>query len=257
MFDRPIIEVPEVVSLSAQGVMHEDLTQLRLGLAPLPAEAEDFATSRNLRLIEATGGRLHLSSVSTSGSVEICRRARVRNIAFTAGVHIANTHLIDELFVSFDSSLKVNPPLRSKSHVEDICEGLRDGTIDIISSGHRPVAQEKKMLELDAAPFGMTALDTAFAQASSYLVHTKVLDWMQLIAKMSTNPAKLMNLNAGSLKTGTPADIVVIDPNLQWTYRSSDGLSQSKNTPLDGTTFTGRIVETFIGGTTKWSKDSN
>jgi dihydroorotase len=252
MFDRPILETPEVVALSDRGVMHEDLTQLRLGLAPMPAEAEDLATSRNLRLVEATGGRLHLNGVSTAGSVEICRRVRARDIYFSAGVLVANTHMLDEQLVSFDSALKVNPPLRSKYHAEEICSGLQDGTIDVISSGHRPFSQEKKMLELDAAPFGMIALETAFSQVSTFLVRSGVLNWTGVINKMSTNPARVMNIAGGNLKVGSPADIILINPDLRWKYEPVQGFSRSSNSPFAGTEFQGRVVETIIAGQTKW-----
>ncbi len=253
MFNLPILEPPEVVSLSAIGVMHEDLTQLRLGLAPMPAEAEDLATSRNLRLVEATGGKLHLSSISTSGSVEICRRVRARDIRFTSGVFAANTHLLDESLQSFDSSLKVNPPLRSKSHVEEICAGLKDGTIDIISSGHRPASQEKKMLELDAAPFGMIALETAVAQVSTFLVSKGILSWRDVVEKMSTNPAELMGIPGGTLKPDSAADLIIIAPDLEWKYDAASGASRSCNSPFSNSTFRGRVVESIVGGQTKWT----
>lgn len=252
MFDRPILEPPEVVALSDRGVMHEDLTQLRLGLAPMPAEAEDLATSRNLRLVEATGGRLHLNSVSTWGSVEICRRVRARDIQFSAGVLVANTHMLDEQLVSFDASLKVNPPLRSKSHVEEICSGLQDGTIDVISSGHRPISREKKMLELDAAPFGMIALETALAQVSTYLVKPRILSWKVVIEKMSTNPARVMNIAGGNLRPGAAADIILINPDLRWKHDPTHGFSRSSNSPFAETQFHGRVVETLVAGQTKW-----
>ncbi len=253
MFDRPIIEHPEIGSLTAKGVMHEDMMQLRLGLAPMPAEAEDLATSRNLRLVEATGGKLHLSSISTAGSVEICRRVRARDIDFSSGVFVANTHLSDQMLSTFDANCKVNPPLRSKLHLEEISQGLQDGTIDIISSGHRPHSLEKKMQEFDAAPFGMTALETTFGQVSTHLIMTGVIDWVTAIAKLSSNPAKLLKIPAGSLQLGRKADFVLIDPDRDWTFRVADSLSRSPNTPLDGAQFRGQVVETFVGGRSKMS----
>ena len=253
MFDRPIVEHSVVPSLTARGVMHEDLTQLLLGLPPLPAEAEDLATARNLRLVEATGGKLHLASISTSGSVEICRRGRGRAVEFTAGVHIANTHLDDKRLRSFDANYKVDPPLRSASHIADIQAGLRDGTIDVISSGHRPVAAEKKVQELDAAPFGMIALQTTLAEVSTFLVRPGVLDWPAAVAKLSTNPAKLFQMPGGTLRVGRPADLAVIDPQAEWIYRVAEDCSRSRNSPFDGQKFVGRVVRTFVGGQCKWA----
>ena len=253
MFDRPIIEPPELVSLSGNGVMHQDKTQMLLGLSPLPPEAEDLATSRDLRLVEATGGNLHLSSISTSGSVDICRRVRSREIQFSVGVHVANTHMHDELLRGFDSNLKVNPPLRSAQHIADVQRGLSDGTIDIISSGHRPFALEKKMQELDAAPFGMTALETTLGQVATHLVRPEIIDWSAAIEKLSTAPARLLNLSAGTLKPGQPADFILIDPVMKWQFDVRGSASRSGNTPLHGDEFIGRVVQTFVGGVQKFT----
>ena len=131
MFDRPILDRPEVPSLTRAGVMHEGRMQLILALEPMPAEAEDLATSRDLRLLETTGGRLHLSSISTQGSVELVRRSKDRGTAVSVGVRIGNLCFDDELMRSFDSSLKVNPPLRSQAHVDACLEAVANGTIDL------------------------------------------------------------------------------------------------------------------------------
>lgn len=248
MFDRPIIEYPDNQSISRGGVMHEDLTQLILGLSPLPAEAEDLATARNLRLVESTGGRLHLAAISTSGSVEIARRMRDRGIQFTTGVSVANCYLTDERLRTFDPNYKVMPPLRSRSHVDAVRRGLADGTIDMIHSGHRPLATEKKIQELDAAPFGMIALETMLGEVATHLVNEGVIDWPQVIAAASTRPAALFGLPGGSLAVGRPADVVVIDPELRWTYDVAEGASQARNSPLDGQEFIGGVTSTWVAG---------
>jgi len=253
MFDRVVFDHPQIESLSRGGVMHEGLEQLVLGLSPIPAEAEDLATSRDLRLIEATGGRLHLTSISTSGSVELCRRAKSRGIHFTAGIYIANLHMNDSMLRSFDANCKVSPPLRSQEHVDTCLEGLSDGTIDIISSGHRPCSLEKKMLEIDAAPFGMIALETALAQVATYLVRARVISWVQAFAKMSWNPAKLLGLSGGTLEIGRPADFVVFDPDRKWTVDATSLQSKSYNTPLDGVELFGVVMATFVGGRKRWT----
>lgn len=248
MFDRVVFDHPEIGSLSRGGVMHEGLMQLKLGLAPMPAEAEDLATSRDLRMVEATGGKLHLTSISTSGSVDLCRRAKSRGIRFTAGIHIANLHMTDVMMADFDADCKVNPPLRSQEHLDACIEGLRDGTIDIISSGHRPSSLEKKMIEIDAAPFGMIALETALAQAITYLIRPGILTWCQALEKMSLNPAKLLGLPGGSFATGSPADFIVIDPDALWTVDAASLQSKSYNTPLDGKELYGQVLQSFVGG---------
>lgn len=253
MFDRVVFDHPEIGSLSRGGVMHEGLEQLKLGLAPLPAEAEDLATSRDLRLIEATGGRLHLTSISTAGSVELCRRAKARGIQFTSGIFVANTHMPDTLMRSFDANCKVNPPLRSQDHVDACLEGLRDGTIDIISSGHRPCSLEKKMLEIDAAPFGMIALETALAQVVTYLIRPGVMTWLEAFEKMSLNPAKLLGQSGGCIEIGRPADFVIIDPEKRWVVDATALQSKSYNTPLNGCELFGLVVSTFVAGRRRWT----
>lgn len=253
MFDKVVFDHPEIGSLSRGGVMHEGLEQLKLGLSPIPAEAEDLATSRDLRLIEATGGRLHLTSISTSGSVELCRRAKARGIQFTSGVFIANVHMCDKLMRSFDANCKVNPPLRSEDHIDACLDGLRDGTIDIISSGHRPCSLEKKMMEIDAAPFGMIALETAIAQVVTFLIRPGILTWSEAFEKMSLNPAKLLGQNGGSLENGKPADFSIIDPERRWKVDATALQSKSYNTPLNGQELYGLVMATFVGGRRRWT----
>jgi dihydroorotase len=251
MFNRPLLDHPEVLALSRGGVMHEDMTQLVLGLPPLPAEAEDLATARDLRLVETTGGRLHLMSISTSGSVEICRHAKSRGVAFTAGMYVANTHMLDEQLRSFDPNCKINPPMRSKPHIEACLKGLADGTISILSSGHRPCSLEKKMQELDIAPFGMVALETAVGQVVTHLVKKGVIDWSGFFSKLSTNPAALLGIDAGTLRVGAPADIVLIRPDKAWIVDAPAMKTKAYNTPLNATELIGQVAATFVDGVLK------
>jgi dihydroorotase len=248
MFDRYLFDHPEIASLSRGGVMHEGLEELKLGLAPIPAEAEDLATSRDLRLVEATGGKLHLTSISTAGSVELCRRAKMRELDFSVGIHVANLHMNDSWMRTFDANCKVRPPLRSPEHVAACIEAVQDGTINIISSGHRPCSLEKKMLEIDAAPFGMMALETALAQVNTHLIRPGYLDWMSVLEKMSSNPAKLLGQPGGSLGVGDWADVIVIDPNARWTVHASAFQSKSYNTPLEGQELYGTVRYTLVAG---------
>ncbi|RMF44506.1 MAG: dihydroorotase [Planctomycetota bacterium] len=251
MFDRPIIDMPEVPSLTRGGVMHEGLTQLVLALAPMPAEAEDLATSRDLRLLETTGGRLHLSSISTSGSVELVRRSKARDTVVTVGIPIANLCFCDEQMRSFDASLKVNPPLRSRDHIDACLEAVADGTIDVISAGHQPRSLEKKMQELDAVPFGMTTLDTVLAQAHTFLVRSGRLDWPRLIQCLSTAPARILGIEGGRLAVGAPADVLVFEPGQRWTVSPETLCSRSCNTPLLGQELEGRVTHVWVGGEKK------
>jgi dihydroorotase len=248
MFDRPIIDRPEVPSLTRGGVMHEGLTQLVLALSPMPAEAEDLATSRDLRLLESTGGLLHLSGLSTAGSVELVRRYKGRGLPVTVGVNVSNLCLLDEMLRSFNANLKVNPPLRSQEHVDACVEAVCDGTIDVISAGHQPKSLEKKMQELDFVPFGVTSLDTTLAQLNTHFIASGRLSWSRVVECMSTNPARVLRIEAGSLKVGQPADIFAFDPNQQWKVQRSALASRSCNTPLLGETLNGRVRQVWVGG---------
>lgn len=252
MFDRPILDRPEVPSLSQGGVMHEGLTQLVLGLAPLPAEAEDLATARDLRLLESTGGRLHLSSISTAGSVELLRRSKARGVRVTAGVRIANLCFDDENLRTFDANYKVNPPLRDRGHIEACLEAISDGTIDLISSGHQPRSLEKKMQELDNVPFGITSLDTALSLVITRLIRPGLMSWARAVECLARNPAGVIGIEGGTLQAGKPGDVTLIDPERRWTVEPAELKSRSRNTPLLGEELIGRAVGTWVGGQRKY-----
>lgn len=256
MFDKPILERPEVPSLTRGGVMHEGMMQLKLALSPMPAESEDLATSRDLRLVETTGGKLHLSSISTKGSVELVRRHKDRGLQVSVGVRVANLWMHDELLTSFDSNLKVNPPLRSQDHLDACLQAVEEGVIDVITTGHQPKALEKKMQELDAAPFGMTSLDTALSQVITHLIHPKKLSWKRAIECLSTAPARVLGIEAGTLRVGSPADLVVIDPNIDWTVTPSALNSISRNTPLLTQELRGRARDVWVDGVRKLASGS-
>jgi dihydroorotase len=255
MFDKPILDRPEVTSLTRGGVMHEGMMQLVLGLAPMPAEAEDLATSRDLRLLETTGGRLHLSSISTSGSVELVGRSKGRGTRVTVGVRISNLCYNEEQLRTFDSNFKVNPPLRSQADVEACLAAVEDGTIDVITSGHQPKSLEKKMQEMDAAPFGMSTLDTALSQIITSLIEPGKLSWSRAIECLSCGPADVLGIDAGSLAVGKPADVVLIDPHHQWTVQREVLHSRSCNTPLLGQSLRGRAHMVWVGGQRKYCRD--
>src|SRR6185503_906145 len=163
---------------------------------------EDVMTSRDIRLAETTGGRLHLLNVSTATSVDLVRRNKLRRVALTAGVCAINFTLTDDVLRSFESDCKLTPPLRSQEHVDACIAGLKDGTLDVISSGHAPRAVEKKMQELDLAPFGMVSLETTLALVITKLIEPGHLDWITALAKLTINPARILGLPAGTLKIG-------------------------------------------------------
>ena len=254
MFDKPVLNHSETRELTEHGVMHEGLVSLSLGLSGMPAAAEDVMTSRDIALAEATGGKYHLMHVSTAGSVDIVRRAKRRDVRVTTEVTPHHFTLTDECLRSFDSNFKMSPPLRGKEHVEAILAGLADGTIDVIASDHAPHAKEKKMQELDQAPFGIVGLETMLGLVITKLITPGVLDWSKAIRKMTINPAKVLGISKGTLSIGADADITVIDPTAKWTVDPGQFHSKSSNTPFAGMELTGRAEMVIVGGKVKFRR---
>ena len=248
MFDKPLLSHPEVTSLTKSGVMHEGMVSLLLGLRGMPVAAEDVAVAQDITLADITGGRLHVMHVSSEGAVSAIRRAKSRGIRVTAEVAPHHLTLTDESLRSFDSNYKMNPPLRSQEHVEACIEGLRDGTIDVIASDHAPHSAEKKMRELDQAPFGIIGLETALPVVITKLVRPGILDWSTVAEKMSLNPARILGIPKGTLQIGADADITVIDPDVKWTVSADDFQSKSKNSPFIGWELFGRATAVFVSG---------
>jgi len=248
MFDKPLLSHSEVTSLTKSGVMHEGMVSLLLGLRGMPVAAEDVMVAQDITLAEITGGRLHVMHVSSEGAVSAIRRAKQRGIRVTAEVTPHHLTLTDDSLKSFNSNFKMSPPLRSQHHVEACIEGLRDGTIDAIASDHAPHAAEKKMRELDQAPFGIIGLETALPIVVTKLIRPGILDWLTAIEKMSTNPAKILGIPKGTLQIGADADVTVIDPETKWTVKVSDFHSKSKNSPYIGWELFGKAAAVFVAG---------
>ncbi|MDR2440053.1 MAG: dihydroorotase [Planctomycetaceae bacterium] len=248
MFDKPLLSHPEVTSLTKGGVMHEGMASLLLGLRGMPVAAEDVMVAQDITLAEITGGKLHVMHVSTEGAVSEIRRAKLRGIKVTAEVTPHHLMLTDDYLKSFNPNFKMNPPLRSKNHVEACIEGLKDNTIDVIASDHAPHAIEKKMREIDQAPFGVIGMETVLPVVITTLIKTNILTWSSLIEKLTINPAKILNIPKGTLRIGEDADITVIDPDLKWKIAVTDFKSKSKNSPFIGMELTGKSVAVFISG---------
>ncbi len=255
MFDKPVLNHAEIRELTLHGVMHEGLTSLILGLSGIPAAAEDVMTSRDIALAEATGGRLHIMHVSTVNSVDALRRAKSRDVRVTAEATPHHFTLTDECLRSFDSNYKMNPPLRGREHVEAVIAGLADGTIDVIASDHAPHAKEKKMQELDQAPFGIVGLETSLGLVITRLIEPGHLDWPTAIRKMSLNPARILGLDKGTLRIGAEADVTIIDPQVRWTVDPTKFRSKSTNTPFAGWQLTGRADVVIVGGRVKFRRE--
>ena len=252
MFDKPILNHEEVLELTRGGVMHEGLVSMILGLPGMPAAAEDVMTSRDISLAEATGGRIHVMHVSTAGSVELVRRAKRRGVRITTEVCPHHFTLTDECLRSFDSNFKMSPPLRAAVDVDACIAGLKDGTIDVICTDHAPHALEKKMQELDRAPFGILGLETALGLVATQLIHAGHLDWPTALQKMTINPARILGIDKGTLRIGADADVTIIDPDLEWTVDSDLFYSKSVNTPFIGWKLRGRAETVIVGGSVKF-----
>lgn len=248
MCGRPVLHHPQVPELVAGGVMHEGVHSTLIGLRGLPAAAEDVMVGRDIALAELTGGRVHLTCVSTRNAVEQVRRAKQAGVRVTAGVAAHQLALFDESLQSFDANYKVDPPLRTREHAEALIAGLADGTLDVICSDHQPLASERKDIELDLAPFGIAGLETAFSIAAYTLISPGHLDWPGLVRLLATNPARLLGLPVGTLAAGVPADVTIVDPNAEWTVDPTAFRSRSRNTPFGGWTLRGRVERVFVGG---------
>jgi dihydroorotase len=243
----PVIVHCEDRTLVADGVVNEGPVSTKLGLPGNPALAEITHIQRDLLLAEATGAHLHVAHVSTAGGVETIRSARERGVQVTAEVTPHHLTLTDEAALGFDTNTKVAPPLRGAVDVRACREGLVDGTIDAIATDHAPHAVHEKDLDFAEAPPGMIGFETAFAVVID-LVQKGELTPLELIRRLSTNPARILKLAAGTLALGAPADAVVLDPERQWTYDPMKGYSKSRNSPWTGKTFTGQVVATLVAG---------
>ena len=255
MFDKPLLSHPEVRELSGDGVMHEGLVSTILALPGMPADAESVMTGRDISLAESTGGRLHLMHISTAGSIELIRRAKARGARLTAEVSPQHFSLTDEALRSFDSNKKMNPPLRGQMHLEACIAGLKDGTLDVIASDHQPQAVEKKMRELDQAPFGVIALETTLSVVVTKLIRPGHLDWLTALEKMTIRPARVLGIPKGTLKIGADADVTIIDPDATWTVEPDALFSKSSNSPYLGETLYGRASTVIASGIIKFKRN--
>ena len=243
----PVIVHCEDRTLVADGVVNEGPVSTRLGLPGNPGVAEEVHIARDLLLAEATGAHLHVAHVSTAGGVAMIRRARERGICVTAEVTPHHLMLTDAAVLGFDTNTKVAPPLRSDADRKACREGLVDGTLDAIATDHAPHAVHEKDLEFTQAPSGMIGFETALALVLD-LVRQGEITPLELVRRLSTNPARILHRPGGSLAPGVPADVVVVDPELRWTYDPAKGFSKSRNSPWAGQTLTGRARLTFVAG---------
>jgi dihydroorotase len=247
-FNVPVISHSEDLSLSEGGVMNEGLLSVTLGLRGSPAEAEQIMIFRDIVLAELTGGKLHIAHVSTKGSVDLIRTAKKRGVRVTAETCPHYFSITENAVRGYDTDAKVNPPLRTDQDIEAIKEGLRDGTIDVIATDHAPHHRDEKLREFDMAPSGISGLETALGLSMS-LVEKGILTFSQLIEKMALNPAKILQIDQGTLSVGGDADVTIIDPAREFRVEPEQFISKGKNTPFKGWLLRGTPVFTFVRGT--------
>ncbi len=258
---RPIIEHPQDLALSAKGVMHEGAVSARLGLPGMPAAAEETAVARDIALAKLTGSRLHLTHLSTAGSIELVRRAKAEGAPITCDVtphHLAMTddwvagsrafawEVPDEALqgVPYESSTKVNPPLRGHADVRALWAGVADGTVDAIATDHAPHASVKKDVEFDQAAFGISGLETALPLVlGGVRVHWAPIG--AVIDALTIGPARVLGIELAE------DDWIAIDRDAEWLVTANELVSKGKNTPILGRTVIGRVVDVAVGGDMK------
>ncbi|MDW7739837.1 MAG: dihydroorotase [Bacillota bacterium] len=250
--DCLIIAHEEDLSIAAGGVMHEGETSSTLGLRGIPSAAEEAMIARDLILLESVGGRIHVAHLSSAGSVELVRQAKEKGLKVTAEVTPHHLLLTDRAVKNsgYSTNTKVNPPLRSELDRQALWEGLFDGTIDAIASDHAPHHPDDKDVEFDFAPFGIAGLETTLSLLldEAFSGRNKKFNLPLLVEKLSTAPARILNIPGGSLKPGCPADVTIIDPLRGMTVNPEKWYSKSMNTPFAGRRLMGAPVYTIVDG---------
>jgi dihydroorotase len=249
-FGLTVIDHCEEPTLSEKAVMNEGPVSTLLGLRGAPVEAESIAVERDIQLAGLTGGRVHIAHVSAAASVDAIRRGKAKGVRVTGEATPHHLLLTDQLVRDreYDTSTKMNPPLRVEADRQALVEGLRDGTLDCIATDHAPHTVDDKNVEFDAAAFGIVGLETAVALCLDRLVHPGLLELEQLVALLSTNPARVLSLPGGTLAPGSPADVTVLDLGSKRQVDPRRFESKGRNTPFGGLILKGRPVLTIVGG---------
>lgn len=248
LVDKPIVEHAEDELLRDDGVMNEGLVSTRLGLKGNPCIAEEIAVYRDLALARFTGARLHIAHVTTARSVDLIRKAKEEGVRVTAEVTPHHLTLTDSYMENFDANGKVAPPLRTGVDVDALIEGLMDGTIDVIATDHAPHPIETKETTINEASSGMIGLESAFGLIMTYLVHKRNLPLIEILKKITINPARIFGLKTPEIRQGEPANLTVFDPDEWWVFGRKTIYSRSYNTPFLGHEFLGKVKQVIVKG---------
>lgn len=247
MTGKPIIQHAEDSSMTKGGAMNEGFVSTELGLPPIPPIAEELIIARDLILARYAKAQYHVAHISTRGSVELIRRAKMARESVTCEAAPHHFTLMDDAVRGYDTNTKMNPPLRTRDDVEAIKEGLRDGAIDVIATDHAPHSFDEKQVEYGNAPFGIVGLETAIGLAITELVKPGILTMEQLIEKFCINPRRILHLPEIRIKEGEKANFTILDPAIEWIVDVESFKSKSKNSPFHGRKLTGRAVGIING----------
>jgi dihydroorotase len=251
LFRVPLLLHEEDPNLAETGVMHEGYWSTVLGMPGIPSIAETVMIARDLLIAEYTQGIIHFCHLSCSGSVNLIKEAKRRGVDVSAEVTPHHLALVDADLQGYDPVYRVSPPLRSLEDREALRLGLQDGTIDVIATDHAPHTREEKHREFALAPTGMIGFETALGVVWTELVATNRLTKEELVRKMAVNPAKILNQPGGRLLPGDPADVIMIDPLLEWEVKAAEFVSQSQNSPFIGRKLTGKVQFAWVDGVLK------
>lgn len=243
-FDGVLVDHPEDYWLNLFGQMHEGLHSTRLGLKGMPRIAEEIVVNKHLELLQYAGGRLHFARLSTPRALDLVRSAK-RKHRVTCDVTVYQALLDDTFLESFDTHYKVNPPLRERADNDSIVKGIKDGTIDVLCSGHLPQDEESKNLEFDRAEFGMITLQTFPAHLSAL---AKQVGWEILIPKVTSGPREVLGLPVPRVEEGSQANLTLFDPKKKWVLNEQNNYSKSNNSPWWGHELTGKAIAVFNNG---------
>ncbi|MGF1656034.1 MAG: dihydroorotase [Verrucomicrobiales bacterium] len=256
MFQLPVLDHCQDASLTVGAQVNEGKWSTRLGLPGWPSAAEELIVSRNILLAELCESPIHCQHLSCAGSVQRLREARSRGALVTGEICPHHIALTDDAIQNFDTNAKMNPPLRTEADIEALLEGIADGTVSILCSDHAPHSQAEKEVEFDRAPFGIVGLETEVGLFLDLLIHKrKVIDLPRLVAMFTIEPARLLNLQLGTLTVGQPGDVTLLDLNHEWVVDAEAFETSGRNTPFHGREMKGRPVRTIKAGRTVWSLD--
>jgi dihydroorotase len=248
MFDLPVMDHCQDSSMTNGAVMNEGIMSLRLGLRGWPNAAEDIIVSRNVIISTYTGAHIHMQHISSKNSVEILRRAKARGVNVTAEATPHHIALTDAELATYDTHFKMNPPLRTEADRQEIIAGLRDGTLDCISTDHAPHTDYEKDKEFDYAPNGILGLETSLPITLQILMRENKFKLPYIIDLMTRKPANIVKLPAGTLAEGAAGDVCLFDLDEEWVYNAKKGFSKSSNSPWSGETLKGRVKTTIVDG---------